>query len=62
MKKITHKILLRRETVRALATPELTRAVGGQSDAVGGQSDAVGCPLSQAVPATQAPGVCNVGR
>jgi len=44
MKKTTPKLVLRRETLRALASTELTRAAGGGDAALPRESGKVMCP------------------
>ena len=50
MKKSTHKLAIRRETLRALAHLDLVRVAGGNPDAqqAGTGSPETGCPFGQA--------------
>ena len=50
MKKSTHKLAIRRETLRALAHLDLFRVAGGNPDAqqAGTGSPETGCPFGQA--------------
>jgi hypothetical protein len=51
MKKSTVKLVLRRETLRALAQIELSRVAGGDAALVGTGGPETGCPFVQAAQA-----------